>query len=58
MSGSECIRSRKQPNGPVEAGYAHSVANVMANAAIRTGHKAAFDESTQEVMVDVKVFKY
>ncbi|MEO6219252.1 MAG: Gfo/Idh/MocA family oxidoreductase [Ginsengibacter sp.] len=54
----ECIRSRKQPNAPVEAGYAHSVANIMTNAAIRTGYKATFEEKTQEVMVDGKVFKY
>ena len=54
----ECVRSRKQPNAPVEVGYAHSVANIMTNAAIRTGFKATFDEATQEVMVDGKVFKY
>ena len=54
----ECVRSRKEPNAPVEAGYAHSVANIMTNAAVRTGHKATFDEATQEVMVDGKVFKY
>ena len=54
----ECVRSRKQPNAPVEAGYAHSVANIMTNAAVRTGHKATFDEATQEVMVNGKVFKY
>ncbi|MEP7106801.1 MAG: Gfo/Idh/MocA family oxidoreductase [Ferruginibacter sp.] len=54
----ECVRSRKQPNAPVEAGYYHSIANIMTNAAIRTGYKATFDEATQEVMVDGKVFKY
>ncbi len=54
----ECIRSRKQPNAPVEAGYAHSIANIMTNAAVRTGYKATFDENTQEVMVDGKIFKY
>ncbi|MDB5118795.1 MAG: oxidoreductase [Sphingobacteriales bacterium] len=54
----ECIRSRKQPNAPVEAGYYHSIANIMTNAAVRTGGKATFDEATQEVMVDGKVFKY
>jgi predicted dehydrogenase len=54
----ECVRSRKQPNAPVEAGYYHSIANIMANAAIRTGYKATFDEVTQEVMVDGKAFKY
>ncbi|MEO7768884.1 MAG: Gfo/Idh/MocA family oxidoreductase [Ferruginibacter sp.] len=54
----ECIRSRKQPNGPVEAGYSHSIANIMTNAAVHTGSKATFDEKTQEVMANGKVFKY
>jgi predicted dehydrogenase len=54
----ECIRSRKQPNAPVEAGYSHSIANIMTTAASQTGFKATFDEATQEVMVGGKVFKY
>jgi predicted dehydrogenase len=54
----ECIRSRKQPNAPVEAGYYHSIANIMVTAASRTGEKATFDEKTQEVMAGGKVFKY
>ncbi|WEK38302.1 MAG: Gfo/Idh/MocA family oxidoreductase [Candidatus Pseudobacter hemicellulosilyticus] len=54
----ECIRSRKQPNAPVEAGYNHSIACIMTTAAARTGQKATFDEKTQEVMVGGKVFKY
>ncbi|MDP9048077.1 MAG: gfo/Idh/MocA family oxidoreductase, partial [Bacteroidota bacterium] len=54
----ECVRSRKQPNAPVEAGYSHSIANIMTTAAAHTGNKATFDERTQEVMVGGKVFKY
>lgn len=54
----ECIRSRKQTNCPVEDGYSHSIATIMANAAVRTGFKATFDEKTQEVMAGGKVFKY
>jgi len=54
----ECIRSRKQPHAPVEAGYSHSIANIMTTAASHTGLKATFDEDTQEVMVGGKVFKY
>jgi hypothetical protein len=54
----ECIRSRKQPNAPVEAGYSHSIATIMTNAAVHTGYKATFDEKTQEVMVNGKPFKY
>jgi len=54
----ECMRSRKQPNAPVEAGYNHSIATIMTNAAARTGAKVTFDEKTQEVMANGKVFKY
>jgi predicted YcjX-like family ATPase len=54
----ECVRSRKQPNAPVEAGYSHAIANIMANAAVHTGAKATFDEATQEVMANGKVFKW
>lgn len=52
----ECVRSRKQPNAPVEAGYMHSIACIMTNAAVRTGEKATFDEATQEVIAGGKVF--
>ena len=54
----ECVRSRKQPNAPVEAGYNHSIACIMTNAAVRTGQKATFDAKTQQVMAGGKVFKY
>lgn len=54
----ECIRSRQRPNAPVEAGYSHSIATIMTNAAVRTGLKASFDEKTQEVMAGGKVFIY
>jgi len=54
----ECVRSRKEAHAPVEAGYAHAVACIMTNAAVRTGAKATFDETTQEVMANGKVFKY
>ena len=54
----ECVRSRKQTNGPIEAGYNHSIANIMTTAALRTGLKATFDETTQNVIVGGKVFQY
>jgi hypothetical protein len=54
----ECVRSRKQTNAPVEAGYTHSIATIMTNAAAKTGEKVTFDEKTQEVMAGGKVFKY
>lgn len=52
----ECMRSRKQPNAPVEAGYQHAIACVMANAAARTGEKVTFDAQRQEVIAGGKVF--
>ena len=54
----ECVISRKEPNAPVEAGYSHSIANIMTTAAAHTGLKATFDEKNQEVMAGNKVFKY
>lgn len=54
----ECVRSRKTPNAPIEAGYQHSIANIMATAAYRTGQKVTFDAVKQEVMAGNKVFTY
>jgi predicted dehydrogenase len=54
----ECVRSRKETHAPVEAGYMHSIANIMTNAAVRTGTKVTFDEAKQEVMAGGKPFKY
>jgi predicted dehydrogenase len=54
----ECVRSRKQPNAPIEAGYNHAIAVIMSNAAYRTGTRVVFDEKTQEVMAGGKPFVY
>lgn len=50
----ECVRSRKQPNADVEAGYSHSVALCMTIAAMQTGQRVTFDEKTQRVMAGGK----
>jgi len=52
----ECVRERRRPRAPVEAGYQHSIATIMANAAARTGQRVTFDEATQEVMAGGRVF--
>jgi predicted dehydrogenase len=54
----ECVRSRKTPNAPIEAGYNHSVALCMNIAAIQTGQKVTFDDKTQQVMVGGKIFEH
>ena len=52
----ECVRSRQQPHAPVEAGYYHSIATIMTNAAVHTGAKVTFDEVHQEVMANGKIW--
>jgi hypothetical protein len=52
----ECVRSRKQPNASIDAGYSHSIALCMNVAAIQTGQKVTFDEKTQQVMAGGKVY--
>ena len=53
----ECVRSRKTPNAPIEAGYSHSVALCMNIAAIQTGEKITFDEKTQQVLAGGKPYE-
>jgi predicted dehydrogenase len=53
----ECVRSRKANHAPIEAGYQHSIATIMSNAAYRTGLKVTFDEKTQEVLAGGKPWK-
>ncbi|RTE54580.1 gfo/Idh/MocA family oxidoreductase [Arenibacter aquaticus] len=54
----ECVRSRKETNGPIDAAYNHSIANIMTTAALRTGLKSTFDEKAQDVLAGNTVFKY
>ena len=39
----ECLRSRKAPNAPIEAGYDHSVAAIMADEAYVRGARIVYD---------------
>jgi predicted dehydrogenase len=52
----ECVRSRKTPNAPIEAGYSHSIALCMNVAAIQTGEKVTFDDEKQQVLAGGKVY--
>ena len=54
----ECVRSRQKTHAPIEAGYSHAIAIIMANAAYRTGLRATFDEKLQEVICGGKPFKF
>ena len=46
----DCIRRRKQPIAPIEAGYAHSVAVIMADEAMVTGRRMTYDHARREVL--------
>lgn len=52
----ECVRARKQPNAPIEAGYSHAVALIMSNASLRTGMRATFDQASRQVLAGGKPF--
>lgn len=55
----DCVRdSNVKTNAPVEAGYSHSIADIMVTAALRTGQRATFDEKLRQVVAGGKVFKY
>jgi predicted dehydrogenase len=45
----DCVRSRQQPIAPIEAGYAHSVAVIMADEALVSGRRMSYDHAKREV---------
>ena len=47
----DCVRTRKTPNASVQAGYNHSVANIMTRTALQSGKRVTFDAGKQEVIL-------
>lgn len=45
----DCMRSRKQPNADVRAGYSHSIATIMATQALHSGRKVVYDAVRKEI---------
>ena len=45
----ECVKSRKDPNAPVEAGHATSVAMCMAMESLRRGVRARWNERQKRI---------
>ena len=45
----QCLRSRKQCNAPIEAGYNHCVPALMAMRAFDTGRRQVYDAQTREI---------
>jgi hypothetical protein len=46
----ECMRSRQQPNAPVDAGFSHAVAGIMSSEALRQGRRMQFDAAKLEMI--------
>lgn len=47
----ECVRSRNQPNADIHAAYNHSTALCMTIAALHTGQRVTFDDSSRDIAV-------
>jgi predicted dehydrogenase len=45
----QCLRTRKECNAPLEAGYQHSVAVILAMAAFDTGRRQVYDHTKREI---------
>lgn len=50
----ECVRSRKQPNASIDAGYSHSLALCMTIAAMQTGQRVTFDDKSESILAGGK----
>jgi len=48
----QCLRSRKIPNAPIDAGYQHAVAVIMAMKAADTGRRQTYRPETREIVAD------
>lgn len=45
----ECLRTRKTPNAPIDAGYQHAVASIMSVKAMDTGKRQTYDPAKREI---------
>jgi len=45
------VRSRKQPNASIDAGYSHSIALCMTVAAMHSGRKVMFDDTKRDIVM-------
>ena len=45
----QCLRTRRQPIAPLEAGYQHSIACIMADQAMQTGRRQVYDPNKGEI---------
>jgi predicted dehydrogenase len=46
----DCVRTRQQPIAPIEAGYSHSVAVLMADEAMRQGRRFSYNHQQRRLL--------
>ena len=46
----QCLRTRKHPNADIELGHQHSVATIMAAAALESGRRQRYDRETRKIV--------
>jgi predicted dehydrogenase len=46
----DCMRTRKTPNAPIQAGYAHAVACCLGREAERTGRRVRYDAAQRRIL--------
>jgi len=46
----QCVRTRQQPIAPIEAGYAHAVAGIMADLSNELGRRVIYDPKKREFL--------
>jgi predicted dehydrogenase len=46
----DCMRTRRTPNAPIQAGYAHAVACCLGREAERTGRRVRYDVATRRIL--------
>ena len=47
-----CMRDGTPPNAPLDAGYQHTVASIMATMSYETGRRARFDPVKRTITTD------
>ncbi|MCF6285454.1 MAG: Gfo/Idh/MocA family oxidoreductase, partial [Candidatus Hydrogenedentes bacterium] len=45
----QCLRNREPPHAPIQAGYIHSVASIMATQALAKGRTQVYDAKTRKI---------
>ena len=45
----ECVRTRETPNAPIEAGYSHSIAAILADESFVRGSRVVYDAAKRRI---------